>query len=233
VYFAGYTLFTLGVGDVIPTRGAQRLLTPVATLHGLFTITLAITYLLPVMSAAVERRRQAATIWAMGGDAPGIVCQGWRSDRFTVLAQQLLALTDDLLTTVERHPTYPVLHYFVTDDARSSFSARVAALDDAVSLMTYAVAAEVRPSSSVLVPLRRIIDELLRGAPRARGELTEPPLPSLRPLVDAGIPLAPATEVRRRFSDCAGHRRELAGLVADAGYCWADVQAAPDAEGDG
>lgn len=59
VYFASYTMFTLGNGEYRPGSGTWQLATAAAagTVLVLVLVTLALTYLVPV-AAAVARRRQ-------------------------------------------------------------------------------------------------------------------------------------------------------------------------------
>ena len=58
-YFVGYCLSTLGLGDYTPTSDIWRLTTNFVSFSGLGTITLAITYIIPVLSAATEKRQLA------------------------------------------------------------------------------------------------------------------------------------------------------------------------------
>lgn len=228
VYFTGFTLFTLGVGDLFPVSPLWQVLTPVATLHGLFLLTLSITYLVPVMSAAVDRRSQAANLWAMGGNAASIVSGGWHLGSFEALDRALQSLAVDLMRTAERHPTYPALNYFHTGEARSDFRARIAALDDAVSLLLHAVPLSARPTPATLTTLQRVVDDLLRSAGHANDRPGDPPpLPDLAPLVAAGVPLRPRAEIEEAFATLSNRRRRLYNSVAEVGWDWSAVEAGP------
>ncbi|MDP9444358.1 MAG: potassium channel family protein [Actinomycetota bacterium] len=232
VYFTGFTLFTLGVGDFVPATAGWKLITPLVSLHGLFSVTLAITYLLPVMSAAVERRRQAAAVWGMGGNAVAIVQTAWYHGSLDSLQSDLKALTPALLTTVERHPTYPVLHYFHTTSPRTAFPARVAALDEAVTVLLCAVHPDARPALGALLPIRRAVDDLLATAGRAGRPDREdvPPVPDLSPLAQAGIPLLDREHVSEAYDRSAPRRRRLHEFVAQDGWPWSAVVDGPDAD---
>ena len=112
VYYSAFTVFTLGVGDYIPNGQLWEVLTGVAVLTGLGLTTLAITYLVPVVSAVVARRVQASTIAGMGPSPQEIVSSAYRDNRFDYLDHRLQTLSDQILETAERHLSYPVLHYF-------------------------------------------------------------------------------------------------------------------------
>ncbi len=51
IYFAGYTLFTLGIGDFAPRTGIWQIVTVLATGSGLLFVTLSVTYTLSVLEA--------------------------------------------------------------------------------------------------------------------------------------------------------------------------------------
>lgn len=83
LYYAGFTVFTLGIGDYVPGNDFWRVTTAIGTLHGLVLVTLGITYLLNVVGAVVARRQTATRIAALGYTAAEIVDQGWTGSEFS------------------------------------------------------------------------------------------------------------------------------------------------------
>jgi hypothetical protein len=73
IYLAGFSVFTLGTGDVAPATTVGRLVTVVAAATGLFTVTLEVTYLLSLTSAAAHERSTARHTYALGSDVGVIV----------------------------------------------------------------------------------------------------------------------------------------------------------------
>jgi hypothetical protein len=65
IYFAGYTLLTLGNGDFRPDGPLWRMATVLAAGNGFGLVTLSISYLVPVVSAATEKRQLAAHLHAL------------------------------------------------------------------------------------------------------------------------------------------------------------------------
>jgi hypothetical protein len=57
-----FTLFTLGVGDYRPNGAFWQMLTALCAADGLLTITLSVTYFVPLVSAATRKRQIAASI---------------------------------------------------------------------------------------------------------------------------------------------------------------------------
>jgi hypothetical protein len=123
------------------------------------------------------------------------------------------------------HRGYPVIHYYHSRDPRAAVPLRLAVLDEAVSLMRFAVRPEVRPHPMTL----HVLEEATSGYLRALQSVyispveTAPPPPDLAPLREAGIPLLAEEEIEEAFRKLAPRRRLLCGLVEHDGWRWADV----------
>jgi hypothetical protein len=220
VYYVGFTLFTLGVGDFAGGAPVWRVLTAVASINGLFAITLAITYLLPIVSAATAKRQLALLIHSLGDTAADIVANGWNGEDFSGLADQLRNITPLLLLHSERHLAYPVLHYFHSSDPKASLAPRILALDDAVSLLSDCVDDTQRPDPAVLRAMRHALDVLNeRIQHRFVAQAGEAPaVPDLEALRSAGVTLADSVRCRRAFDERASRRKWLLGFVQGDGW---------------
>jgi hypothetical protein len=227
VYFAGYTLVTLGLGDYNPTGTAWQMLTAATALSGLFVLTLAISYVLPVLQAALHRRATAAALWGLGATPTEIVRTTWDPDRgCDALAQHLIGLTPDLTLLAQQHIAYPVLHHFHGDNRGEALAPSLAALDEALSVVEHGMDADclgpgaLRPARAAISTL---LDRLEDQAIAPAGE--PPPPPSLAGLRRDGYPARPDAAFREALREdaCDRRRRLLLGLVQNEGWTWDDV----------
>lgn len=213
-YFAGFTTFTLGVGDYIPVSAPWQLATVVATVSGLALTTAGITYVIPVVSAATERSAQAANIAGLGDTAQDIVLSAYHDESVRFLEPALRQLTPALLLTAERHLAYPVLHYFHPRSPRVELRVQLAILDDALTLVESGLADEVqRPHPAAISGLRAAISHLLDRADVA--EVAPRPL-RLQPLRDAGLPVTAEATFAGRTEELAEHRGRVAAYAAES-----------------
>lgn len=224
IYFAGYTMLTLGLGDYVPGDGVWRLATVLATGTGLVLVTLSITYLVPVASAVVQRRQLAAQIAGLGGTAHGIVLGGWNGSDFGSLGQNLSMLVSSLHTVRLQHLTYPVLHFFHSQSRHDAAAIHLANLVEAVGLLRYGVRDSVRPGSQTLAAVEDGVDQFL--ATMDGVHITDGAGPiaaaSLTPLELAGIPTDPSTY--RQHVEATGRRRRLlASYLHDDGWSEDDL----------
>ena len=219
-YYAGYTLFTLGNGGYAPTVGWWEIFTVLATLNGLFVATLAVTYLVPIVSAVAERRQSAALVNALGDTAEAVVVSGWNGRNFSFLEQQLTTVSQQILLTAQRHLAYPVLHDFRSRDRHTASERTLAMLDDVVLLLERGVDPSVRLSDPVVKTMRFAIDESRRLMPIEASADAPPPLPDLRQLARYDIPVEEDAVFEAAARPLAERRRHLAAMVEAAAWQW-------------
>lgn len=220
LYFAGYTLFTLGNGDFKPGAGTWQIATAAAAGTGLILVTLSLTYLVPVASAVAQRRSLASYIHSLGEDSQQLLTRAWTGQDFGALTQHLTALTPLMHTAREHHHTYPVLHYFHSTDRASAAAPNIVVLAQAIDLLRYGVAEQVRPPASAVEPLDLALNRFLDTLSESFLPPTGTPLapPTLQPLRDAGIPTVHESLYENGNEANAERRAQLAALLADDGW---------------
>lgn len=224
-YFTGYTLITLGLGDYIAKGRFWQILTPIASANGFFLVTLAITYLLPLVSAVVQKRQLALQIDGLGTTADEILAKAWNGNDFGMLSDQLSELGPAILLQGQQYLAYPVLHDFHSPHPEAAVALRIVALDEALSLLEHGVAPEQRLDAVAIYPLRRAISHFLDVSLSefAVESETTPPLPDLACLRRCGISTVSDSEFEHALECLTDRRRQLLAIVHDDGWVWADT----------
>lgn len=227
LYFAGYNLFTLGLGDFKPNGWIAQLLTPLAAFWGLVTVTLSITYIIPVLSAVNEQRQLTALIRDLGPTPASQVAGAWDGksvERYLERINQSIVPRIHLHN--QRHRTYPVVHYFRSASRDDNFAVMIAVLDEALGLIEEALDSDCRADPWLIRPARRAISGLLQQMDgsfvRVHGDT--PPVGSLRVLMQTGIPLIDSSVYVQGVKRTTDRRRRLATFVADAGWSWHSIE---------
>jgi hypothetical protein len=222
LYFAAYSIFTLGNGELRPEGHLWQVLTWMAAGSGLFLITLTITYLMPLMSAVTHKRSLARMLAGLGRTPGQIVATAWRGDDFDRIEQHLLSLTPSLALLAEQHLAYPVLHFFHSPERETALAPGLAALDEALLLLTEAVDPAVQPPRLATEPAQHAIKGFLDTLPQAyvRPSDEAPPAPDLSLLARQGIPHRPLEDVLAAVRRRDEHRRRMRSLVQDEGWEW-------------
>lgn len=111
LYYSGYVGSTLGLGDVIASRTALRLLTPIQAFTGFALLTATLSYVLSTYSSAVRMHQLASSLssYSSGVDPLG---RQLGDTHVEALTRYLDQVSGELAYTTQAHYQYPILHYF-------------------------------------------------------------------------------------------------------------------------
>ncbi|MFA9430628.1 hypothetical protein [Egicoccus sp. AB-alg2] len=216
LYVAGFSIFTLGTGDLEADNTAGRLVTVVASGTGLFTVTLEVTYLLSLTSAAAHERSTARQTYALGHDAAQIVARAFDGRTFAQVEPLLQQLARDLSTLAEQHRTFPVLHDVLPSSRELALGPSLLALSDAADVMHFAAPEACAINRLTYQQLTEAIDGVLAGLPPGR----RPPEPPAAAPAGALLRQAGCEESRPMPDDeaVADRRRGLYALASEEGW---------------
>lgn len=125
IYYAGFSVTTLGVGDLVPQTHFARMVTITAAAIGFSFFTLVLAYIISVYSALGRRNQFASEIdyrTQRTGDALAYLKPYLAADDRALLNQDLLDLASKLADLLESHHFYPALHYFRFSEPRYAMS---------------------------------------------------------------------------------------------------------------
>jgi hypothetical protein len=115
LYYSGYSLATLGFGDIVPQTGLYRMLAVLEAALGFAVLTLALTYLMSVYSALVRRNSLALALYhrsARTGNAGELLARLGDGGDFSRVPDRIDDLNLLLHDLYESHHSYLTLHYF-------------------------------------------------------------------------------------------------------------------------
>lgn len=138
IYYAGYTLTTIGYGDFKAPHGVVQIASIISGFNGLFLVTLAITYSMPVISATADRRQLAILINAFGQSLPELIDRGCGDGSFRSMSSQLQQLTGKIASVSQKHLAYPVIRYFPETHPHDSLPLNLARLEEAIAVVLFA-----------------------------------------------------------------------------------------------
>jgi hypothetical protein len=158
LYMSGTTLFTLGLGDVVPHSAAGRFLTVFESGIGLGFLALVIGYL-PVVSQAFSRREASiALLDARAGSPPTAVELLRRhlgdggSDALVELLRDWERSSAELL---ESHVSFPVLAFYRSQHDNQSWVAAMTAVLDSCALILSVVDTDCRRQARLTFAMAR------------------------------------------------------------------------------
>lgn len=225
IYFTGSTLFTLGMGDIKPHGHVWQMAAAISAGSGFLLFGMALAYLVPVISAATQKRQVAVYIASLGRTPEDIVLRAWNGVDTTALAPHLQALTGMLALLGENHLTYPALHYFHGSHRIRSAAASIAALDEALTILECGLQQGCSLDLPSLGAARESITSYLDTLKPALifASLDLPPAPSLENLRGMGVPVVSDKLFAAAMANVSERRQLLLALVRNEGWTWSAV----------
>lgn len=228
IYFTGYTLSTMGNGDMEPGDGFWEFFTALFSFSGLILISIAITYLIPVLSAEIEKRRLSVYITTLGCSATEIIENNWNGQDAKGLEVHFGRLTPMIIAHAQNHNAYPILHFYHTSDKKEAFVLNITNLDEAITLMLLHIPEAQRPRNAETYPLRKAISNYLITIKRAHVSPAKetPEIPDWRSVEKFNIPCCKdQAAIAAHYQQLQDRRKALLGLVKDDGWQWEDLDA--------
>ena len=220
IYFSGYVLTTMGLGDYIPANVSWGILSAFFSLLGLVFITLMVSYALPVLSNVIVKKQLSLFTQHLGETPIELLLYFWNGKDFSAIKDISKDLQQKILSVAKSYKAYPVLHYFHANKKKESLVITFCILDEALSILETNVSSEQWDEKEV-IPLRKALScylETMRTVYNYRGNKSEEmPLPDLQPLKSAHIKL-----VEKGTSEY--ERKQLWGqLLQSKGWSWKEV----------
>lgn len=219
LYFTGYVLSTLGVGNLFPDSSFFQIITSVFSFFGFIFFTLSLTYLISVFAAIMQKRSLSFFINKLG-NSPSAVVNQITSQEKTFTFQQIMVIQQMIETHATHHQAYPVLHYYINVDRPSSLSINIAILDEAISIIL--TNEKEKTLQHELMPLRQSINQFLKHLQSKYHILSEP---NRVAEIDWNKHELPPGSLKLELEEDELHKRRqiIDGLLATEGYSWHDV----------
>ncbi|WP_049900208.1 hypothetical protein [Natrinema sp. J7-1] len=227
-YYVAYTMFTDGNGDYTPVYGGNvwEVASAFTTASGMAFVTLGVSYVLTVLGAVADKRSFASTVTGLGTRSEAVLRTGWNGTDFRGLELTVESLAADLSSLAEQHKSYPILHYYHSEQAERASAVAVPILDEALMLSRYAMPEEAgldpalveNGRSSARSYLETLDESFIDPAPSV------PRAPDLDRLREDDIPTVSDEAFAEALADLTDRRRRLLGVVEADAWEWPPVE---------
>ncbi len=217
LYFTGYTLSTLGLGNFKPVSPAFELLTSIFSFFGFIFFTASMTYLISVSSAVIHKRSLALAIRSLGKTPEEMVYRLLNQD--VNFSRQNLA---SLQEKIERHSVnlqaYPVLHNYANSEIPGSLSLNLVTLDEALSILLNSREGEKMKNAlaSIRASVTYFLNHLEKNFSRTLHKMEGPDILKLR-----GWEIISTSSIND--PNLLHRRKILGGLLKTESFEWQDV----------
>lgn len=222
LYFVVSSLSTTGSGDLVAAGFPWTILANVAAVTATFLVTLSLTYVMPLVQAALEKQIIATRVFSVGRSPGEVVANSWTNGNSGLLDSYWLDVFGRLSTHAHQHSVYPILHFFHSSEPRNSNTRAILVLADAIHMLELCEASG-RPPPGFLVVAKRSLHEYAQlassidSADASNGGIGPPPTPGdvralgLEPVDDDAAAAA--------WAQYEPMRRALTALCRQDGWC--------------
>jgi hypothetical protein len=219
LYFTGYVLSTLGLGDFQPVTPFFELLTSWFSFFGFLFFTTSMTYLISVSSAIVQKRTLSLSVRNLGGSPGELVNNLLRLDS-SLRFQQFLSWQLMINRHTVGHQAYPVIGFCHTPARDSSVILNLTILDEAISRMLASTA--LAHMHGELMPLRNAISSFLQYMESKYVRSKAVAVPEI--IWEKSDGFGQGWAINQRLSSELNARRKiLDGLLKNELWTWHDV----------
>ncbi|SDK72127.1 Ion channel [Salinimicrobium catena] len=134
LYFTGYVLSTLGLGNFKPITPFFEIMTGIFSFFGFIFFTSSMTYLISVSSAVIRKRTLSRSISTLG-KKPSEIADKLKNLQPSYRDQQILSLQEQITSHLVSHQAYPVVHFFSHQNPENCFNLNFVRLDEAVTIL--------------------------------------------------------------------------------------------------
>ncbi|SFC50021.1 hypothetical protein SAMN04488102_10870 [Alkalibacterium subtropicum] len=222
VYFTGYTIFTLGIGDYSPQPGFWQVATAVSSGIGILFLTLGASYVINVVGAVVQKRSFARSITGLGMSSEEILRFAWNGKDFHQLDLVLMEASSEISTLTQQHQAYPLLHYYHSETPEEASAIGIAILDDLLSLLHFGLTDKESVNVVLVQETRSSIETYLDSLTSVfvHPAEVEPDRPAINKLGDTGIPFVTEEDFSRDLDTVIERRQKLLGAVISDNHEW-------------
>ncbi|MCX2740840.1 potassium channel family protein [Pontibacter anaerobius] len=224
LYYAGFTLSTLGVGDYKATTDAWRIITSLAAFSGLAFITASITYFVPVLSAVGLQSKLSLYISGMGKTPQQLLLNSWNGKDFSNFFDNVSDLCQMLMQHTMNHHSYPVIHYFHNNQVKLAIAPAIVLLDEAYHLLKHTTAKDELKMEMLQTSLDTYLETMQESFLKNATAHSNAPTPDLAQLQKQGLLTESTEQVKRVFQQEQKDRRQLlTALLEKDGWSWEQV----------
>lgn len=233
VYFSGYVLTTLGMGDVVATEAVYRWMTVVEAATGFAVLTLVISYFNSVYGTLIGRNAFATALHDRGGSGAGVVVALWREGEVAA-ALHLAEMAASMRMLTQTHRSYPVLWAFHHQEDRYAFPRMLETVCEASALLRSTVRppAGGRPELAGSALEECYVSAIALCEQQSRSEVGRPTAADRETwsrehqevtarLAAAGVPVRRDAGAREEYVEMRGQwEMRLRGVVDELAYDW-------------
>lgn len=225
IYFSGFTLFTLGLGDYSPQPGFFQIVTALSSGIGMLLLTLGASYIISVISAVVQKRTLSRSISGLGDNSIELLKKAWNGKDFHQFDLLLSGINSQITQLTLQQQAFPLLQFYHSEDVEKTTAVAIGILDEALSILHFGLNDKSVVNSTLVDATRSSISTYLKTTEDGYGSEVDdiesiPPAPDLSLFKDTTIPLINQKSFSKELESISTRRNKLLTLIKVDNHEW-------------
>lgn len=226
IYFSGFTIFTLGIGDYTPQSGFFQLVTAFSSGLGMMVLTLSVSYVISVVDAVVQKRSFSRSISGLGRNSIELINKVWNGQDFHQFDLILSTVNTQITELTQQNQAFPLLQYYHSESVEKTSAVNIIVLDEALSLLRYGVKQDDPIMHTALIEatqssIQTYLDTVIEGYGNEAKKIEDvPPVMNLSLIKDSELPLTVESDYYKKMEDLSDRRNKLLSIARGDNHEW-------------
>ncbi|MFD1600822.1 hypothetical protein [Halobellus rarus] len=160
----------------------------------------------------------------MGADNETVAYSTWDGENFDGLDLPLNSLASRLDTLADQHRSYPILHYYHSEESEHASAMAVAVFDESMTILRFGVPNDEQPNAVLVKNVRSRVRTTSKPNNAFMQPADEPPPPpDSDRLRSEGVPTVSDDEFADALDELSERRRKLLGIVTADAWHWPPI----------
>lgn len=157
LYYTGFVISTLGIGDFIPGKDLSRIFTTILSFSGFILLTTALTYLISVVNTVLQKKQLAIYISTLGNDINEIYGSVITPEGVNLLVKNSNSIREMIIKNSSNYIFFPIVQYYLSDKKEEALELQLVRLYEVLMVLSFQFEPETRQALKIRSILATIV----------------------------------------------------------------------------
>lgn len=135
LYYTGFVISTLGIGDFIPGNSLSRIITTFLSFSGFILLTTALTYLISVVNTVLQKKQLAIYISTLGTDINEIYSTVMTPKGINTIVENSNSIREMIIRNSSNYIFFPIVQYYLSANKGASLELQIVRLYEVLVIL--------------------------------------------------------------------------------------------------
>ena len=137
LYYTGFVISTLGIGDFIPGKDLSRVITTFLSFSGFILLTTALTYLISVVNTVLQKKQLAIYISTLGNDMDELYESVITPEGINLLVRNTNSIREMIIRNSSNYIFFPIIQYYLSGNKEDALELQLVRLYEVLTVLGF------------------------------------------------------------------------------------------------